>query len=329
MERPTLIYITKNFPPAIVIPELEKAKLDAVSFNFIPYTFGEDPEKWKDTFSQVANDLNLAGRNIGVEPTRLRYLEYKFLENSLSKAIFLPGDQLISDLRIIKDTNEIDFMQKAVMIAQEALQLTLPSVRAGITEKELASELVFQTLKAGSDPELPFSPIVAFGPNTANPHSTPSNQILKPGELILFDWGATKNGYFSDLTRTFQFGSTQLVFIEIAKVVHEANLAAQAKVRPGIATGKIDQSARSVIKNAGYGDNFIHRTGHGLGVEAHEEPYIRADNKLLLKSGMTFTIEPGIYFQGLGGVRIEDNILVTDNGYISLSDLPRELIQIG
>jgi Xaa-Pro dipeptidase len=143
------------------------------------------------------------------------------------------------------------------------------------------------------------------------------------------DWGASYNGYFSDLTRTFAIGAPQPESARIAEVVREANTAGRELARPGVACEAVDRAARQVIEAAGYGEFFIHRTGHGLGLETHEPPYIRSGNPMLLEPGMTFTIEPGIYLPGKNGVRIEDDILITATGAESLSDLPRQLVQIG
>jgi Xaa-Pro dipeptidase len=173
---------------------------------------------------------------------------------------------------------------------------------------------------------MPFAPIVASGPNSANPHSIPTERRLTPGDLLILDWGATYQGYISDLTRTFAIGQPDPELKRIAQVVHEANATSREAARPGISAGDVDRAARSVIDKAGLGEFFIHRTGHGIGLEAHEDPYIYAENTLILAEGMTFTVEPGVYLPGRGGVRIEDNVVITVQGAESLSDLPRELI---
>jgi Xaa-Pro dipeptidase len=146
--------------------------------------------------------------------------------------------------------------------------------------------------------------------------------------LLVVDWGASVNGYISDLTRTFVLGEAEREFSRIAQIVLEANTAAREQAKPGIPAGQLDQAAREVIEQAGYGEFFTHRTGHGLGMESHEEPYIRGDNSLVLAPGMTFTIEPGIYLPGRGGVRIEDNLVITESGSETLSNYPRELVSI-
>lgn len=197
-----------------------------------------------------------------------------------------------------------------------------------MTEKATANELIVQLLRAGSDPHLPFSPIVAFGENSANPHAVPTDRILQAGDLVLIDWGAGFEGYFSDITRTFTFGEVDSELMRVGDIVLEANQAARKAGTPGLDAGVIDRAARSVIEGAGYGEAFIHRTGHGLGMEAHEAPYIFAGNDLILAPGMTFTIEPGIYLTGKGGVRIEDDVVMTEKGLASLTDMPREVLPV-
>jgi Xaa-Pro dipeptidase len=202
-------------------------------------------------------------------------------------------------------------------------------MKIGVTEKEIAAELNVQLLKHGSESELPFPPIVSSGPNSTNPHASPTQRKLQSGDLLVVDWGATVDGYISDLTRTFAVGEVEEEFRRIAEVVLAANAAGRAAGRPGIPCANVDMAARHVIEQAGYGAYFTHRTGHGIGMEEHEEPYMRGDNMQMLYPGMAYTVEPGIYLPGRGGVRIEDNIVVTKDGVVSLSDLPRELRKIG
>jgi Xaa-Pro dipeptidase len=228
-----------------------------------------------------------------------------------------------------KDRSELAAMRQAVHIAQRALQATLPLIKIGMNEKELASELTMQLLRGGAESNLPFTPIVCAGPNSANPHAVPGERLLQSGDLLIIDWGASYEGYFSDLTRTFAVGEVASEHARIAQAVLEANEAGRNTAAPGVPAGLVDKAAREVIEKAGYGPYFIHRTGHGLGMEEHEEPYIRSDNPQLLSPGMTFTIEPGIYLPERGGVRIEDDVVITESGSESLSNLPRELMVVG
>jgi Xaa-Pro dipeptidase len=255
----------------------------------------------------------------------MRVLELRLMEAGAPAARFESAEEAVAALRMSKDEGELSAMRKAVEIAQNALLATLPAVRAGVTEREIAAELTLQLLRHGSDPEMPFAPIVSGGPNSANPHASPSDRPLQRGDLLVIDWGAAYHGYFSDLTRTFAIGQPESELRRIAQLTLEANAAGRAACKPGVTAGEVDAAARQVIEAAGYGKWFFHRTGHGLGMEGHEDPYIRAGNPLVLKPGMTFTIEPGIYLTGRNGVRIEDNMVITESGAESLSDLPREL----
>jgi Xaa-Pro aminopeptidase len=228
-----------------------------------------------------------------------------------------------------KDQGEVELMRRAVHIAQNALEATIPLIRIGMSERELASELVLQMLKNGSDPELPFAPIVSSGPNSTTPHASPTERKLQAGDMLVVDWGAAYDGYVSDLTRTFAVGEVDAEFQKIHKIVQQANAAARATGRPGIPCAEVDKAARVVIEQAGYGNYFTHRTGHGIGMEGHDEPYIRGDNLQLLEPGMAYTVEPGIYLRGRNGVRIEDNVVVTESGTDCLSDMPREIRVVG
>jgi Xaa-Pro dipeptidase len=324
-ERPIVAIFRARNPPVLVLPELEKRKLEGLNYDLRSHTYGEDLLTWADAFRQAANDAGLAYSRIAVEPRRLRVLELRLLESAAPHAGYLDGTELVSRLRMYKDADEVALMQRAVKIAEEAVTETLDRLCAGVTEREIAGELTIQMLKRGSEPDLPFAPIVAFGEQTANPHAVPGDRRLREGDLVLFDWGASVDGYFSDLTRMFSYGEPAEELSRITEIVAEANMAARRVAGPGITAGEVDRAARDLIQLAGYGEYFIHRTGHGLGLESHEEPYIRGDNEQLLEPGMSFTIEPGIYLPGIGGARIEDDVVVTKSGIDTLSRLERSL----
>ena len=328
-ERPVVVFFTPPAPPVIVLPKFEAGKAENPPFPIQAFAYEEDPSTWQDVFSSAARAAALDGKKIGVEPRRMRVLELHLLEAAAPVAQFLSAEEQMATLRMHKDASEIVAMRKAARIAQDAVRATLPLIHPGMTERQLAAELTLQILRHGSDAEMPFSPIVASGPNSANPHAFPSDRQLSEGDLLILDWGANAKGYYSDLTRTFSIGEPDPEYKKIASVVAKANEAARKMARPGVTAAQVDQAAREVIEEAGYGDYFLHRTGHGLGLEGHEEPYIRAGNPMVLKPGMTFTIEPGIYLSGRGGVRIEDDFLITKAGGESLSDYPRDLAIIG
>lgn len=328
-ERPVLGLFSAGNPPVIVLPELETGKISNLAYQTSSFAYGEDPETWQTIMKEGIQAAGFSGRRIGIEPRVLRVLELDLLNSTGIDFTLVSGEAALAHLRMQKDEYEQARMQKAVDIAQNALDAILPEIKPGITERELAAKLVVALLNNGSDPQLPFSPIVASGPNSANPHAFPTDRQLIKGDLLIIDWGANEGGYFSDLTRTFAIGDPQQEMVEIAQIVLEANQAAHSIARPGVSAQEVDQAARAVIEAAGYGDYFTHRTGHGLGMEVHEAPYIRDGNPILLTSGMTFTIEPGIYLSGKGGVRIEDDVVITDEALYSFSDLPRELKILG
>jgi Xaa-Pro dipeptidase len=246
-----------------------------------------------------------------------------------SEAEYPDASDVLSQLRLKKDSAEVDAMRRAVKIAQDALEATIPVIRIGMSERELSSELVMQLLKHGSEPELPFPPIVSGGPNSANPHASPSERKLQAGDMLVVDWGASYDGYISDLTRTFAVGRVDEEYAKIHKIVQESNAAGRAAAKPSASCANVDKAARDVIEKAGYGKYFTHRTGHGIGMEGHEDPYMRGDNMQLLEPGMAFTVEPGIYLPDRNGVRIEDNVVITEDGVDCLSDMPREMKVVG
>jgi Xaa-Pro dipeptidase len=330
MERPVVGIFLPNQPPTIVLPELEAAKVTNLPEPIQVYKYGEDPATWKSIFRQAITTTGIPPKSrVGVEPRQLRFLELRLLESASSSLEFLAAEFLIASIRIQKDEDELAKMRKAVEIAQNALLATIPIIKAGVTEKDIASELTLQLLRGGSDPEMPFTPIVSAGPNSANPHATPTDRKLHPGDCLVIDWGGTFEGYISDITRTFAIEKMDLEMEKIGLIVAQANLAGRTTAGPEVPAGQVDAAARQVIENAGYGDYFIHRTGHGIGMEGHEEPYIRAANEQILLPGMTFTIEPGIYLPNRNGIRIEDNIVITANGAESLTNLPRDVIVLG
>ena len=329
MERPVVLLFAKDQEPAIVLPELELQKVVSLPYKLRVFAYPEDPSEWDNAFRKAVQALGLDGKRIGVEPRQLRLLEFRYIRNSAPEADYPDGSDVLAGLRLRKDQTEVEAMRKAVKIAQAALEATVPLIKIGMTERELSSELVTQLLKHGSEPEIPFSPIISGGPNAANPHASPTERELKAGDLLVIDWGATYNGYISDLTRTFAVGEVDEEYQKIHKIVLEANAAGRAAAAPGVPCANVDIAAREVIEKSGYGTYFTHRTGHGIGMEGHEEPYMRGDNMQILEPGMAFTVEPGIYLPGRNGVRIEDNVVITEAGVDVLSDMPRELRVVG
>ena len=208
-------------------------------------------------------------------------------------------------------------------MAESAFLAWLPQLHVGMTEREAAARLVSALQSHGAE-GLAFSPIVCGGPNGALPHAFPAERPFQAGDWVVVDWGAKVAGYASDITRMVVFGEPQAPLADVHEIVVRANAAGRAAVRPGVEAQAVDAAARAVIDASGYGPQFMHRTGHGLGLEAHEPPYIVNGNEQILDPGMLFTVEPGIYLEGVGGVRIEDDVVVTQTGAETLTTLSRD-----
>lgn len=329
MERPVVLFVAPGKDPVLVLPELELPKVGLFPYKVQGIAYGENPLEWDDAFRKAAQALGLDGKRIGVEPRSLRLMEFRHVKAGAPEADYPDASDILAELRLRKDKAEVDAMRKAVKIAQDALEATIPQIKIGMTEREAAAELVMQLLKHGSDSELPFAPIVSAGPNSANPHASPTDRKLQTGDLLVVDWGATYDGYISDLTRTFAVGEVDAEFQKIHKIVQDSNAAGRAAAKPGVPCADVDKAAREVIEKSGYGKYFTHRTGHGIGMEGHEAPFMRGDNMQILEPGMAFTVEPGIYLTGRNGVRIEDNLVITEDDAESLSDMPREIRVVG
>ncbi|MGB2895476.1 MAG: Xaa-Pro peptidase family protein [Anaerolineales bacterium] len=325
MERPIVGFFSPHRQPLLVVPELERDRAESSSFECEIIAYGESDASRQVAFTQAVEKIKGLSTKIGIEPLRMRAFEMQLFEQVNPEWTFVNAEVLLRELRIQKDEAEIESIRKAVVIAEKALHETLPQIRCDISERELAAELTIQLLKAGSEPDLPFNPIVASGPNSALPHATPTDRQLEIGDLLILDWGARHDGYISDITRTFAIGEIDPELMHIAEIVALANDAGREAASPGAQCGLVDKAAREVIDAAGFGEYFVHRTGHGIGLEAHEPPNIREGEELLLMPGMTFTVEPGIYLPNRGGVRIEDDVVVTQSGAVSLTTLPRHL----
>jgi Xaa-Pro dipeptidase len=326
-ERISLAFLPRDGQPAFVLPVLEAPRVKetlGLEASFYPYSDEQGPGL---AFQQVAGDLHLKGKTLGVEHLRMRLLELRQLEESAPGARFIDVEPVLSQLRVTKDDEEIESMRRAARVNEDCFRQVQSHIKSGVTEQELAAIWQKAALDAACG-ELPEAPIVASGLNGASPHAWATSRPVGQGELVTIDAFLRADGYYSDITRTYSVGEIDEDLQTIYSVVEEANAAARDLVRPGVEAQEVDRAARRVIEKAGYGEYFIHRTGHGLGLEIHEPPYIVEGNDLALRPGMTFTVEPGIYVPGRGGVRIEDNVLVTEDGCESLTTLPRELIKV-
>lgn len=322
-ERPLVFLFPREGRPASILPTLEAPRIEAdLPFEAELFAYS-DEEGHQPAFERACHALDLADKRLGVEFLNMRVLELKHLEQYAPGCQMLDAGRVLSELRMIKDTEEIENMRQAIRITEQALQEVADALEPGRTSLEIAAELKMAFLRAGAE-GMSFEPIVVAGPESASPHSRPSGRSTEPGDLIVIDCGVTYQGYAADITRTFAVGPIAPELEQVYEVVKEANAAGRAAVRPGVPAQEVDRAARQVIAQAGYGQYFVHRTGHGLGLEVHEPPYIVEGNEELLQPGMTFTVEPGIYLPGQGGVRIEDDVLVTPQGVETLTTFPRD-----
>jgi Xaa-Pro dipeptidase len=325
-ERPSLFLFPMQGSPALILPLLEAQGLPEnlrSEVRLFTYTDEEGPQ---GAFEAAAAALELAGKRIGAEFLQMRVMELRRLERVAPGCHILAFEAFLQELRVRKDDSEVEEMCRAIRITENALSATIAQVHLGQTEEEIATDLRMEMLRAGAD-EVAFIIAVA-GPRTASPHANLSSRPVEQGDMLIVDCGAMCGGYMADITRTFAVGAIPAELERVYAVVRAANEAGRAAVRPGIAAQEVDRAARRVIVEAGYGEYFIHRTGHGLGLEVHEPPYIVEGNEELLQPGMTFTVEPGIYIPGLGGVRIEDDVVVTTTGAETLTTYPRELVRL-
>jgi Xaa-Pro dipeptidase len=327
-ERPIVLFIPADDDPAIIIPTLEAMKARDAGIPEDRIFAWNDAEGYAGAFQQACSHLELADYLLGVEALHMRVLELQLLQRYAPGLQTAHAEEALSALRSVKDEAEIAAMERAIAIAEKALKRILPRIKVGLNERQIAAMLTQELMASGAD-SIAFGPIVSAGPNSASPHAVPTDRAIRPGDLLVIDWGVYVDGYPSDVTRTFAVGEIDEELRRIYDVVRLANEHARAAVRPGITGQAIDRVAREIIEDAGYGDYFIHRTGHGLGLEVHEAPDMSPVNTRPIFPGNVFTIEPGIYLPGRGGVRIEDNILATVDGGRTMTSFTRELVAVG
>ena len=266
---------------------------------------------------------------IGFEEEFVTFASYSKLMRDLdgTGAELIGVSRDISRERQVKTEKEIEYITKAAAIADKAFSFILDKIEPGKTEKDIALMLDFYMLKSGAD-SVAFETICASGVRSAMPHGVASDKVLEKGDFITFDFGCKYEGYCSDMTRTVVLGKASSEQKKIYNTVLTAQRAAIAAVKPNVDNADIDRIARSIIEDAGYGNNFGHATGHSLGLEVHESPVLSKRSTDKLKSGVFMTVEPGIYIENFGGVRIEDLLLVTYNGHINLTTSEKELIEL-
>jgi Xaa-Pro aminopeptidase len=329
-KRLTLVLVPADGPPCFVIPALERGQAEAnsqIAMHFFPWNDADGPATALAQAVAAAFGAHARNLTLAVEHTSLRVMELRALEAAISGLRTVDATPLMAELRMVKDPEELAAIEQAVRIIEVALDKAVAQIRPGMTERQLSRIISDEVIAAGGDGES-FGNLVGSGPNGANPHHQNGDRAFQAGDLIVLDCGARYGGYISDITRTVAVGEPSAEARAVYELVLRANQAGCNAVRPEATGAEIDAATRKVIVDGGYGDYFIHRTGHGIGLEAHELPNIVAGSDEPLAPGTTFTVEPGIYLPGKVGVRIEDNLVVTESGARVLTSFPRELIVI-
>jgi len=319
LPRPTLLVLRSGRDPILLVPELERA-LAAASpvgerIEIVTWRDGSDPYEAAASLLAGASRIAIADR---------LWASYLLgLQRTVADATFTTASPILGRLRAVKDAHELDALRRAGLAADETFRQILGIGFRGRTEEDVAQHLA-DLLVANGHARAAFT-IVASGPNAASPHHEPSGRTIHPGDAVVLDFGGELAGYFSDTSRTVVVDHPPEGFEEAFGVVLEAQGAAAEAVRPGLEAEVVDRTARSIVEAAGLGDRFIHRTGHGIGLEIHEPPYIVEGDRTVLEPGMTFSIEPGVYLEGRFGIRIEDIVAVTADGVERLNRSSRNL----
>lgn len=322
-ERLLGVMIFKDAEPFIICPLMEVPDVKAVGWSFEAVGHEDTQDAWDVVMEAVRKRGDLP-TTIAVEKSHLTVERFERMGQLLTDTAFVRLDEQLNSMRNIKNEDELTNLRKAAELADYAIAVGCKEIAEGKTELEILMAIEFEMKRKGVD-KMSFDTMVLSGPKTASPHGTPGDRKIQRGDFILFDLGVVYNGYCSDITRTVSFGEPTEKMREVYETVKNAEQAAIDKVRPGVKAFEIDRAARDVIDEAGYGEYFTHRIGHGLGISVHEFPSITGTNELELEEGMVFTIEPGIYHPDITGVRIEDDVVVTANGVEVLTKFPKEL----
>ena len=323
MERPLILIISKIYKPIAILPVLEVS-------NFVNLKFDAEIIEWQDSDGyQKAFDkaFKLLGNKftLGIEGQLMRAFEMQAIQN-VSKDITIKNcHKIISGIRLLKEEYEINYLTKAVEIAEKSLENTLSFVSEGLTEIQIKNFLMQQLLENGAD-AIAFDALVLAGANSALCHGHSRNDYkINKGDCLLFDFGATVNGYHSDITRTFFIDHVSDEDKNLYNVVLDANTHGRKISKPGLTMHDLDDQVLNILETSEYKEFVVHKTGHGLGMDVHEDPYIMRKNYEKLEKGMVITIEPGLYNINNLGVRIEDDVLITNTSCESLTNFDRNL----
>lgn len=321
LERLTMLVLTHTGEATLVVPELEAPRVPPGPFQMM---------SWKEHQDPIALVARLAGRpSVAAIGDTTWSVFLLGLLAKLTATTFIAASSLTGQLRVRKDPREAAALREAAAAVDRVVaRIPAEVVFAGRSERQVSRRVAEMTLEEGHDVATFW--IVASGPNSASPHHEPGDRVIQPGDPVVIDFGGRRHGYCSDVTRTFVVGDPTPELVEVHQVVVAAQEAGRQSARGGVTAGSVDQASRRVISEAGYGEYFIHRLGHGIGMEGHEHPYLIDGNEQRLEPGMSFSIEPGIYLPGRFGVRIEDIALISADGSLEvLNQADRTLVSVG
>ncbi len=322
-ERLLGVMIFKEAEPFLICPQMEipDAKAAGWSYEVIGH---QDTDNAMDILAQAIIARNVNPLTFAIEKAQLIVERLEALQQSFPQATFVRLDEKINAMRVIKDEDELNKLRKAAQLADYAIEVGCKEIAEGKTEMEILTAIESAIQEKGC--KMSFETMVLSGPKSASPHGKPGARKVEKGDMILFDLGVIYDGYCSDITRTVAFGEPSEAQKAIYNAVLAANSNAIAAVKPGVRAMDLDKIARDTITNAGYGEYFTHRLGHGLGISVHEFPSVTGANDMVMEEGMVFTIEPGVYKSDVTGVRIEDDVVVTKDGVEVLTKFPKDLI---
>lgn len=325
-ERPFLVVIPAEGAPAALVPNLELGSWALVDFDGAVFDW-RDQDGYDAAFAALTEYLKIG--SLAVEGQVMRVFVQVALSKAQSDLRIIDGEKAISGLRVIKSKADVAALQAAIDVSERALTRVLDSVQVGQTEKQIESALIQALFSEGAD-DLAFSPIVVAGDNTARPHGKArAGYAVQKGDALLFDFGARKDGFAADITRTVFVGDVSEEGQAVYETVLAANLRGFDVTKPGVTAHEIDDAVTGVLEASPFADRIRTKTGHGLGREVHEAPYIMRGNHGVMREGMVWTNEPGLYDLGNFGVRIEDDMLVTAGGVRALTSFPKELLVVG
>lgn len=325
-ERPTILALQPDEPPAFVLPELETGRVrDALGDDVVFFVYGDatDPVAAARGAFEEFCDARDADGQVAFEFRSARLLEYEVVADAYDWDDVVDMEDDVAALRAKKDEGEIAHLRRAAELIDDVLERTVSAVEPGMTEADIEAHL--HKLTIDSEADALGNVIVASGERTARPHTHTSGRELEHGDPLMIDAGVIVEGYYSDITRTFAVGEASDEFREIYDVVQESADAAREVATEDTPLQEIDRASRKIIEEAGFGDDYPHRVGHGLGLEGHEPPYLVEGNDQPFEVGHAVTIEPGVYVEGLGGVRIEDDVVLTEDGPEILTAFDRDL----